>query len=489
MALDGRPPVYSDKDFERRFRVPRSVFTCIYEAIKDEHFLSRRINATGQPQAYQLQKLVAVFQVLPDGETNDRSDEYTRTSRSNVAVATTKLVDFIVHEYTLMYVRPPNDAELAHILHRNAQCGMPGCTGSIDCSHWPWRQCPRGQAGQYQDYKGRPSVTMETVCDEDLYIWLFFIGCAGSSNDLNVLRQSPLYHSIVSGTWPPDWFEYVVNRRSRRLLYYLADGIYPQYAVFARPYGPAITPQQRTNNRVQEALRKDVERVFAVMTNRFHIALHPARFSTVIRLTATGRAIAILHHVVIRERRDGLLWRRRIAAVGGVPATVPLGTPSIAVGAGSAAAGNVGPTGGMAVPGCGADGERGTAGGAGAATGDGCPIGGVAAAGAAGTATGAGGPAGGLAGAWEAAAGEALGGQRRLPIGVLESHGHPPVAIIPASAPPEGCFARSWWPGLRRRPRWTTKLFAMTLRRTSRKSARPTLLRTCRGAFFFFLLA
>jgi len=29
---------------------------------------------------------------------------------------------------------------------------------------------------------------METVCDEDLYIWHFFIWAPGSLNDLNVLR-------------------------------------------------------------------------------------------------------------------------------------------------------------------------------------------------------------------------------------------------------------------------------------------------------------
>lgn len=342
-GIDSRLPVYSDKDFERRFRVPRSVLNCIYEATKEEPFWSRRINATGQPQIYPLQKLVAAFRVLAYGETYDRSDEYTRLSRSTVAVATIKLVEFIVQEYSPMYLRPLNDAELAHILHRNAQRGMPGCICSIDCSHWPWRQCPRGQAGQYQDYKGRRSVTMETVCDEDLFIWHFFIGCAGSNDDLNVLRQSPLYHRIMSGTWLPDRLECLVIGRSRRLLYYLADGIYPPYAVFARPYGTAITPQQRTYNRLQKALRTDVERVFDVMTNRFHIVLYPARFSTVTRLTATGRAIAILHNMVIRERRDGFLSRRRIAAVGGVPASVPLGTPGTAVGAGSAAAGNVGP--------------------------------------------------------------------------------------------------------------------------------------------------
>lgn len=208
--------MFSEEDFERRFRVTRCVFEGIYEAIKDKPFLARRINATGKPQVYPLQRLVAAFRVLVYGKTCDRSDGYVRLSRSTVAVATSKLVDFIVDEYAPFYLKRPNDTELARILHRNAQRGMPGCMGSIDCFHWPWRQCPRGQAGQYQESKGRRSVTIETVCDEDLYIWHFCMGCPGSNNDLNVLRQSPLSHDVMSGAWPPDGFEYVLIGRSRR---------------------------------------------------------------------------------------------------------------------------------------------------------------------------------------------------------------------------------------------------------------------------------
>ena len=46
------------------------------------------------------------------------------------------LVDHIVDNYEDSYLRPPTNAELAHILDRNEQRGMPGCMGSIDCSHW-----------------------------------------------------------------------------------------------------------------------------------------------------------------------------------------------------------------------------------------------------------------------------------------------------------------------------------------------------------------
>lgn len=70
------------------------------------------------------------------------------------------------------------------------------------------------------------------------------------------------------------------------------------------------------------------------------------------------------------------------------------------------------------------------------------------------------------------------------PMGTLLSQSFPRVRRL------RGGSRALWWPGLRRRARWTTKLFAMTLRRTSGKSARPSLLRTCRRAkVFFFLLA
>lgn len=45
---------------------------------------------------------------------------------------------------------------------------------------------------------------METVSDEDLYIGNFFIACPGSNEDLNVVRQPPLFQDFMSGACLPD---------------------------------------------------------------------------------------------------------------------------------------------------------------------------------------------------------------------------------------------------------------------------------------------
>lgn len=308
---DGQDPVYSETTFERRFRVPREVFTEIYEGIKTEPFWQQRVNATGQLQAHPLQKLVGAFRVLAYGESGDRTDEYVRLSGSTIDIATRKLVEHLVDRYEATYLRRPTTSELQAILDRNEARGMPGCMGSVDCSHWQWVNCPTALAGQYQNRKGERTIVMETVCDEDLYIWHFYIGCPGSMNDLNVLYTSPLYHSITSGQWPPSCHPYKINGRTRRLLYYLADGIYPSYPFLVRPISSPQTEQQRVFNRLQEALRKDVERLYAVLTGKFKVLLHPCRYGTVSQMIMTGKAVAILHNMAISRRRQSFVGHIR----------------------------------------------------------------------------------------------------------------------------------------------------------------------------------
>lgn len=319
-GVDGAPPVYSQPDFERRFRVPRVVFVRIYRALQDQPWWKQAVNATGRLQSHPLQKLVAAFRVLAYGEAADRADEYCRISSTTIDLAVKKLFEFIGDEYGPVYLRHPNDAEMAILMKRNAERGMPGCMRSLDCSQWEWKNCPKGQAGLYQNRKGRRTVVMETVCDEDLYIWHLLVGCPGSMNDLNVMQQSPLYHAVIAGDWPPRSSAFTVNGNLRTLPYYLVDGIYPHYAFFICSYANPNTEKRKTFNRLQEAIRKDVERLYAVSTARFHIAMHPARCARVTTICAAAKAVAILHNMVTELRRGGYLVRQRrefAAAVSG----------------------------------------------------------------------------------------------------------------------------------------------------------------------------
>jgi len=91
------------------------------------------------------------------------------------------------------------------------------------------------------------------------------------------MHASPLYLSVTGGEWPPRTFSYTANGTTRTLLYYLVDGIFPPFAYFLSPFSDPTTEIETTINRLQEALSRDVARPHAVLTVRFHNALHPAR--------------------------------------------------------------------------------------------------------------------------------------------------------------------------------------------------------------------
>jgi len=138
---------------------------------------------------------------------------------------------------------------------------------------------------------------METICDEDLYIHHFFFGAPGSLNDLNVLDISPLSSDVCARVWPPSC-PFSINGRPRIIPYYLVDGIYPKYPFFVAPYPIPVTSVEQAFNRLQEAVRKDVERLYAVMTARFHVALRPARAFYMANIATTARAVAIMHNMI-----------------------------------------------------------------------------------------------------------------------------------------------------------------------------------------------
>lgn len=62
--------------------------------------------------------------------------------------------------YTHFYLREPTALDLSRILARNAERGMPGCMGSIDCSHWQWRNCPTALVGTYQGKSKKRSIVL-----------------------------------------------------------------------------------------------------------------------------------------------------------------------------------------------------------------------------------------------------------------------------------------------------------------------------------------
>ena len=63
----------------------------------------------------------------------------------------------------------------------------------------------------------------------------------------------------------------MVNGNQHNIGYFLADGIYPEWAVFVKSIRLPITDKEKLYPQEQEGARKDIERAFGVLQRRFCI--------------------------------------------------------------------------------------------------------------------------------------------------------------------------------------------------------------------------
>jgi hypothetical protein len=268
---------------------------------KFDKWFSWRPDCTGKMGLSPLQKCVASIRILAYGIPADAVDDYVRISDSTAIEALAKFCAAVVGVYEEHYLRAPTKSDVDAILAFNERRGFPGMLGSIDCMHWEWRNCPNGWKGQFTGRSGKASMVLEAVATHDLWIWHAYFGMPGSNNDINVLHRSPLFRSHVRGDFPD--VEFIVNGTTYNMGYYLADGIYPTWPAFVKTIQSPITNKDRHFARVQEGCRKDIERAFGVLQQKWAVIRGPAYGWDRYHLKDIMKACIIMHNMVIEDER------------------------------------------------------------------------------------------------------------------------------------------------------------------------------------------
>jgi hypothetical protein len=264
----------------------------------DDYFVQKR-NATNVLGLSCFQKVTAAFRMLTYGVPADATDEYVRIGESTAIESLRRFVVAVVDLFEDEYLRYPNEADTTRLLALGEQNGFPGMLGSIDCMHWAWKNCPLEWQGQYKGHMEEPTIILEAVASNDLWIWHAFFGMPGSHNDINVLHRSPLFAKLAEGRAPE--VNYTINGHDYTMGYYLADGIYPSWATLVKSISKPMGNKNKYFAKAQEAARKDVERAFGVLQSRFAIVRGAARLWDTETLGNIMKACVIMHNMIVED--------------------------------------------------------------------------------------------------------------------------------------------------------------------------------------------
>ncbi|KAK1601704.1 hypothetical protein QYE76_018398 [Lolium multiflorum] len=269
-------PVFPEKLFRRRYRMSRDVFLIILWGVRNyDPYFQCRPDATGALGFTSYQKCSAAIRILSYGMAADIFDEYLRMGESTCLEAMYRFCRAVIAVFGEYYCREPTVENTRRLLSINESRGFPGMIGSIDCTG----------SGKTFHLDGR-------------------VRTAGMRREkLSFLKLSYLK---IYGFGIPPRMSYEINGNAYDKPYYLADGIYPDWATLVNTVRNPNSEKTRRFTKMQEACRKDVERGFGVLQARWAIVRHPVRTWSLKTMHEVITCCVIMHNMIVEnERPDG----------------------------------------------------------------------------------------------------------------------------------------------------------------------------------------
>ena len=301
--------------------MPRSIFNRIADAIFGEESFVLRQDALGKNGIHPLVRLTACLRLLAYGTPPDSLDENLEISETVASDSLKEFSRIMIQKFGAQYLnRCPTTEEKNRMVRIMKRRGWPGAFASWDCKHFEWENCPVRLAGQTKGHAdgGKKTLILEAIADADTYMWYVFFGEVGSLNDTNILDKSSIVGSMLGGTFNVSVEPYTVNGTTRDWMYFLADGIYPDWSIFVKTVQIALNSMEEISKTSQEGARKDIERAFGVLVKRFQYLKRPLRHWYIKDIKNILHCCIIMHNMIVECRRNEYM-----AATNGIDLPLP----------------------------------------------------------------------------------------------------------------------------------------------------------------------
>ncbi|XP_024007289.1 uncharacterized protein LOC112083492 [Eutrema salsugineum] len=130
-------PLYNDAMFRRRYRMSRSLFLRIINAVENhDNYFTQKRDTIGRLGLSSLQKGTAVLRMLAYGLPADATDEYVKIGESTALESMKIFCRAIVDIFSEQYLRSPTANDVARLLYIGEKRGFPGMLGIAPSCHY-----------------------------------------------------------------------------------------------------------------------------------------------------------------------------------------------------------------------------------------------------------------------------------------------------------------------------------------------------------------
>jgi hypothetical protein len=116
---------------------------------------------------------------------------------------------------------------------------------------------------------------------------------------MHLYGESSIVGAMIKGKLCLKTDCYKINGNVRDWMYFLVDGIYPNWAIFVNTFSCPTDPKKKKFAARQEKLRKDIECAFGIVVARFHVLERPLRQWYIEDMRNLVHCCTILHNMIV----------------------------------------------------------------------------------------------------------------------------------------------------------------------------------------------
>ena len=114
-------------------------------------------------------KIAVAVRMLATGNLANGMDDQYWMSETTCTKALRRLCEAVITLYGKTALCNPTAEDLKRILSASHKQGWPGCAGSIDCMHVPWKNCPSAWKGMFSGVKcdGQATIIIKAIANHN----------------------------------------------------------------------------------------------------------------------------------------------------------------------------------------------------------------------------------------------------------------------------------------------------------------------------------